>query len=142
MSINQRIKILIHALGLTQKLFSEKVGVSQEVISRTINGRSTPIFGFVEQVYKAFPEISPDWLLTGRGDMWKEQSKESNTITQGGKRNDQKVNVGSHVNEPSAGYGNEDLKEKIELLEKLCKNKDELIAEKERYIQLLEKSRQ
>lgn len=143
MPVNQRVKILLKRLGLTQKQFSEKVGVNQELVSRTINGKTTPNFAFIEQLYLAFPDINPDWLLTGKGDIWKDPSGEGNQITQSGKRNDQRVNIGSQVNEPASGYGSEGMmQERISLLEELCKQKDATIAEKERYIRLLEKNRQ
>lgn len=141
LTVNQRIKFLVDALHLTQKEFAEQVGVNQELVSRTINGKTTPNFGFIEAVYKAFPSVNPGWLISGLGDIWKEGTSHASNISQKGKGNNQRVNVGSQVNEPAAPYGCEELEERIVLLEKLCAQKDQLIAEKERYIQLLEKSR-
>lgn len=66
--INQRLKFLLEALGVTQSAFCRLVGLDQGSFNRVINGFSIPLFDKVEAIYRTYPEINPHWLLTGEGD--------------------------------------------------------------------------
>jgi len=68
MTVNQRLKFITKSKGLTQKQLSDISGVSQEVISRTIRGRSLPSFDQLTRIYLAFSDLNAHWLLTGEGE--------------------------------------------------------------------------
>lgn len=68
--IGTRIKELIFKLGLNQTSFAKSVGVSQNAIFNTISGDSTPRFKLLSSILEAYPSVSRDWLLEGKGEMF------------------------------------------------------------------------
>lgn len=51
--------------GLSQKRFEMLVGLSNGYI----NNSSDPTSSKLEKVLSAFPDLSPEWLVTGKGEM-------------------------------------------------------------------------
>ena len=75
MSVNQRIKFLIDDYQeCNQKYFAEKIGVSPSAISSLFSKRENkPGLDMLQKIAIAYPEISLDWLLIGRGPMVKSE---------------------------------------------------------------------
>lgn len=72
MSIGERIKKLLDYKCVTPYTVSINTGVSQATMSRIIkNSTAKPSNGTIEVLAKYF-NTTPDWILTGRGDMIKE----------------------------------------------------------------------
>src|ERR1700759_103923 len=67
--IKDRIKALVDYLNINQKQFSELTGISENTISNAINGKNTPNIAFFNAVQKAVPDINPNWLYMGEGEM-------------------------------------------------------------------------
>lgn len=68
----QRISQIISKFGLSKAEFSRKIGERPQTISNWIsrdNGKNV-----LDKVIQAFPEINPEWLMTGYGDMLKSNS--------------------------------------------------------------------
>jgi len=66
----ERIVKLIDYLGLNKNSFSEAVGMTTNVtIGRIVNEKRRPSVKTLEKITSRFPQISYDWLLTGRGEM-------------------------------------------------------------------------
>lgn len=49
--------------------FAAKLGISNAVLSHIASGRNKASLDFVIAILTKFPDISPDWLLLGRGEM-------------------------------------------------------------------------
>ena len=75
-SVNDRILYLIDSqLGGNKKKFAERIGFAPQVVFNIVSGRkSKPSFDVLEAIISSFDEISPEWLLTGKGAMLREQS--------------------------------------------------------------------
>lgn len=72
-SINNRIKLLIdHFTDGNNSLFASKIGVSEANVRNYIKN-TEPKFSTLENIVKAF-EINYEWLLTGTGEMLKENN--------------------------------------------------------------------
>ena len=69
MEINLRINKLIEELGYNKSSFAAKVGVSQPIITHITNGRNNPGLEVIQKILSNIPEINPDWLIMGRGEM-------------------------------------------------------------------------
>ena len=69
--MTERILEIIKSKGLTSSRFAEMVGVQRSSISHLVSGRNKPSLEFLQKVLKAFPDINPDWLYTGQGEMRK-----------------------------------------------------------------------
>ena len=74
--VNDRILYLIDSqLGGNKKKFAERIGFAPQVVFNIVSGRkSKPSFDVLEAIISSFDEISPEWLLTGKGAMLRGQS--------------------------------------------------------------------
>lgn len=80
-SVNQRIKDVIdYYCHSNEMAFSKEIGVSQPRINRLFNidKRSgkypLPSFEIIQSVINMFVDISPEWLIVGKGEMIKKNS--------------------------------------------------------------------
>jgi len=72
-TINQRIKNVIDDSGLTINSFSKKIGIAQTSLRDCIVKNAEPKFSTLDKIIKAVPLINPEWLLTGNGNMKKNE---------------------------------------------------------------------
>jgi len=59
----ERLKQVIRCEGLTQKALAEKILVSQQTVSKIINGSVTLTQGVAERIHDLFPCYGVGWLL-------------------------------------------------------------------------------
>ena len=84
MSISERIRVLSEYEGSQTKL-AKKAGLNNAAISRIINANSTTLRSdTLEAILKAYPNLNARWLLTGEGEMWKNEGGNSAGISQSG----------------------------------------------------------
>ena len=76
LGVNDRILYLIeNQLSGNKKKFAERIGFAPQVVFNIVSGRkSKPSFDVLEAIISSFDEISPEWLLTGKGAMLRGQS--------------------------------------------------------------------
>jgi len=67
--INNRVRELIKAENITQKLFCEVIGVSVDTLNTSFKRDSTPGSDLLIKISEKFPQYSMNWLLTGKGEM-------------------------------------------------------------------------
>lgn len=65
----QRLKLYIDYKGLTNKEFELSVGFSNGAFASQLKKNRTIGVDKLENILLAYPEINPEWVLTGRGDM-------------------------------------------------------------------------
>ncbi len=68
--LKSRILDLMNDRGLSQKEFSEALGISPSSLSSIFNDRTKPTTKHIEAIMSTFPNISPSWLLSGKGEMY------------------------------------------------------------------------
>lgn len=68
--INQRIKELIVAEGLTASTFADRIGVLRSALSHILAGRNKPGADFIEKLLLEMPAVNANWLFTGQGNMY------------------------------------------------------------------------
>lgn len=76
--MKDRLKKLLEILNLSQKEFSQTIGVTQATISRYLNGRD--IDSKVAVSIKDKFNVNLDWLLTGSGDIFLINKPEKKSI--------------------------------------------------------------
>lgn len=59
--------------SLSQEEFSLKVGVHKNTIGRWEREQRTPDLLDLNKLIELYPEINPEWLLTGKGDMHRKE---------------------------------------------------------------------
>lgn len=67
---NQRLKQIIDKSDLSVNAFAKRVDVPQTTLASLLNRGSEPSTKTINAVLSAFPDINPDWLLTGSGEMY------------------------------------------------------------------------
>ena len=67
----------LDAENISQAQLAETLGVARAGISHILSGRNKPGFDFLEAMATRFPQISMDWLLTGKGRMYKDSPTEN-----------------------------------------------------------------
>lgn len=75
-----RINSIISHSGLSVRAFAIKCGLKQNTLSNQLNGNRELSLSTLMAIAKAFPEVSPDWLLYGDGEMLRNESKETERI--------------------------------------------------------------
>lgn len=88
-AINKRIKEIIRYLNISDTEFSKRISMPQSTISNIFNRDSDIKYSILESILTQFEFISSEWLLRGKGNMFKsidkfistEELPESNRIT-------------------------------------------------------------
>ena len=75
-SINRKIREIISYYKLSDRQFDLKIGVTQSVIGSMFQKDTEPSSKVIQLTASAFPEISLEWFIRGKGDMFKSQNKE------------------------------------------------------------------
>lgn len=69
--MNQRLQQFLAAENISQAQLADSLGVARANISHIISGRNKPGFDFLESISLRYPSLNLDWLVTGRGKMYR-----------------------------------------------------------------------
>lgn len=69
--MNDRLQKFLAAENITQSQLADTLGVARASISHIISGRNKPGFDFLESLAVKFPTLSLEWLVTGKGRMYR-----------------------------------------------------------------------
>lgn len=69
--MQNRLQKLLDSEQLTPAKFAEILGVQRSAISHIITGRNNPSFDLISKIIQKFPALNSDWLITGKGNMYK-----------------------------------------------------------------------
>ncbi len=72
--MKDRILEFLRVENKTSAQFAEEIGVQPSGISHIISGRNKPSLDFVLKMLERYKYINPEWLLFGKGKMYREQS--------------------------------------------------------------------
>ena len=75
--IKDRILKLLSEENLSSSKFAEILQVQRSSISHILSGRNKPSLDFIQKVLKNFPTLNPEWLIIGKGEMYKEVQQAS-----------------------------------------------------------------
>lgn len=67
--ILERIKEYIDAKGIAISAFEKSIGMSNASFGKSLKNGGAIGTDKLENILKVYPDISPDWLMTGRGSM-------------------------------------------------------------------------
>lgn len=71
--MQNRILQLLTAENISQTEFARKIGVSGPNVTHIISGRNKPSYDFILRIATAYPALNLEWLLFGKGKMYKEK---------------------------------------------------------------------
>ena len=73
--MNRRLQQFLDAENITQSQLADSLGVARAGISHILAGRNKPGFDFIESLATKFPTLSLEWLITGKGRMYKSETQ-------------------------------------------------------------------
>ncbi|MEE0912090.1 MAG: helix-turn-helix transcriptional regulator [Paludibacteraceae bacterium] len=74
-NLRNRIEELINSENLSYTQFARKIGIQGTIISHIMNGRNKPSLDVVQKILINFKNVSYEWLISGIGDMYKNEVK-------------------------------------------------------------------
>ncbi len=75
--MDKRFQQFLTAENITQSQLAERIGVAKASVSHILAGRNKPGFEFIESMAKCYPNLNLDWLIVGKGKMYKGMEPQS-----------------------------------------------------------------
>lgn len=75
--MNRRLLLFLQAQSITQSQFADTLSVARGSVSHILSGRNKPGYEFLESLALHYPSLNMDWLLTGKGSMYKDSAAEN-----------------------------------------------------------------
>lgn len=79
--MNRRLLQFLQAENLTQTQFADTLSVARGSVSHILSGRNKPGYEFIESLMLHYPSLNIEWLLTGKGRMYKENTVQDTSET-------------------------------------------------------------
>lgn len=79
-----RLQQFLSAENITQAQFADSLGITRASISHILAGRNKPSFDFLSGVLRRYPNLSIDWLIAGKGRMYRTPAAELFAAEQSG----------------------------------------------------------
>ncbi len=72
--MKDRIFQLLDEKQITLTAFADEIGVERSTMSHIKAGRSNPSLDVAQKILERYPEVSADWLISGRGAMYRQKN--------------------------------------------------------------------
>lgn len=69
--MKERVERILKEKSLSSNKLAEMLEVQPSGISHILSGRNKPSMDFITKLLTVFPDISPDWFILGKGDMYR-----------------------------------------------------------------------
>jgi transcriptional regulator with XRE-family HTH domain len=102
--------------------FAEEIGVQPSSISHIISGRNNPSLDFVVKMLNKYPALSTDWLIFGKGKMYKEAELTSLFDEQPSENENHKSDFHENSNKAFVSASNKNVLADPEILKELQTN--------------------
>ena len=70
--MNRRLLQFLQAENITQSQLADILVVARGSVSHILSGRNKPGYDFLESLLLHFPNLNLDWLMTGKGRMYRD----------------------------------------------------------------------
>ena len=78
--MNTRLKQFLAAENITQSQFADTINVVRASVSHVLSGRNKPGYDFVKAIMMAYPTLNIDWLILGKGKMYRDSTSDTTTV--------------------------------------------------------------
>ena len=75
--MNKRLLQFLQAENISQSRFADTLGVARGGVSHILSGRNRPGYDFLESLLLHYPALNIDWVITGKGKMYRDESSNS-----------------------------------------------------------------
>lgn len=72
--MNTRLKQFLSAENISQAQFADTINVVRASVSHVLAGRNNPSYDFIKAIMDNYPNLNIEWLILGKGKMYKERS--------------------------------------------------------------------
>lgn len=79
--MNTRLKQFLAAENISQAQFADTINVVRASVSHVLSGRNNPSYDFIKAIMLAYPDLDMEWLIFGKGKMYKETPAPANITT-------------------------------------------------------------
>ena len=79
-TMNTRLKQFLAAENITQSQFADTINVVRASVSHVLSGRNNPGYDFIKAIMTAYPTLSIEWLILGRGKMYHDSPTDAVTV--------------------------------------------------------------
>lgn len=79
--MNNRLQQFLAAENISQSVFADTLGVARASVSHILAGRNKPGFDFIESMSRHYPSINLEWLIAGKGKMYKGETAEKAPVS-------------------------------------------------------------
>lgn len=69
--MNTRLKQFLAAENISQSQFADTIKVVRASVSHVLSGRNKPGYDFITAIMSAYPQLNIEWLMLGKGKMYK-----------------------------------------------------------------------
>lgn len=73
--MNNRLKQFLSAENISQSQFADTIKVVRASVSHVLSGRNNPSYDFIKAIMAGYPKLNIEWLIFGKGKMYKEQQE-------------------------------------------------------------------
>ena len=73
--MRDRILHFLTQENISSAKFADEIGVQRSSVSHILSGRNNPSFDFIQKILKRFELLNAEWLIIGRGEMFKSQQQ-------------------------------------------------------------------
>lgn len=71
--MKDRIRQIMENENMNPARFADSLNIGRAVISHILNGRNNPSLEVITRILTEMPHISADWLISGKGSMYKDE---------------------------------------------------------------------
>lgn len=75
--MNIRLQQFLSAENISQAQFADTIDVARASVSHVLAGRNKPGYDFIKSISDHYPKLSLEWLINGKGKMYKESQASS-----------------------------------------------------------------
>jgi transcriptional regulator with XRE-family HTH domain len=69
--MRDRIRLFLDKENKTSSQFAEEIGIQPSGVSHVLSGRNKPSLDFILKMLNTYKDLNSDWLLFGKGEMYK-----------------------------------------------------------------------
>jgi transcriptional regulator with XRE-family HTH domain len=73
--MKERLLKFLNAIHLSSSRFAEEIGIQPSGVSHILSGRNNPGYDFIVKILRKYPDLNPDWLLLGEGEMFRNKAQ-------------------------------------------------------------------
>lgn len=73
--MRDRILHFLTQENISSAKFADEIGVQRSSVSHILSGRNNPSFDFIQKILRRFELLNAEWLIIGRGEMFKPRQK-------------------------------------------------------------------